>query len=131
MKNLESVESQLRSWAPRQPSPKLKEHLFGAPTALSHREHHRLALHLNWQSAWGIAAATCILFVMTGLNLSRIAGLHAPAVPLSLASLSNVTSLAAAQHNCWSAPIFGWTNARQLHSPKRSFDLLNTNYLLR
>ena len=127
MNNPESLETQLRSWAPRQPSSRIKERLFGTTEQADVR---RVTQDwLNWHNAWPAAFAASLIALLTIVNMTRLAGLNVSGAQFTFASLSNVTSLEL-QHNCVSAPIFGWTNDRELHFPKRSFDVLNTNHLL-
>ena len=130
MKNPESWETQLRSWVPRQPSLRIKAHLFarGGKTPAC-----RVAQGwLDWHNAWPAAFAASLIALLTIVNVTRLAGFGVSSGPVTftVAALSNMTSVEL-QHNCVSAPIFGWTSDRQLHSPRRSFDLLNTNHLLR
>ena len=124
------MENLLRSWAPRQPSARLEQELFGTAAAPDPK---RVVwpFQIRWQGAWGAALAMCVVALFTVANVSHLSRLSTNEVPLTLASLSNVTSLAMGQHNTWSAPIFSWTNDGELRSTIRPFDLLTTNRLLR
>ncbi|MBC8094469.1 MAG: hypothetical protein H7Y43_01535 [Akkermansiaceae bacterium] len=60
MKEMNPLETQLRSWAPRPPSAKLKRTLFAETAPL--RPH----AGFNWQ--WLAPAAACLLFALTVFN---------------------------------------------------------------
>jgi len=124
MKNWESTETRLRSWHLRQPSARIEQALFGAP-APSGEPARR---HVHWQGGWAAGLATCAIVVLTVLNLAHLNGISA-SPGLIISNTTYAASFAAVQHNCVSAPIFGWTNDGELHSSNRSFDLYNTNLL--
>jgi hypothetical protein len=134
MKNWNSMEYRLRSWQPRRPSPRVEQNIF-APAHSSRRASwlHRVHFHLSWQSGWAAGIATCLVLAFTLLNFSHSTGvvwlpkLNTSAV---LSNSSYASSFVELEHNCVSAPIFGWTNDRELHSSVGSFDLLKTNHLL-
>lgn len=90
-------------------------------------------LHLSWQSGWAAGLATCVVVAFTLLNLtessgiSRLPGLNVAAVVSNSTYASSFVEL---EHNCVSAPIFGWTTSGELPSSIRSLELLNTNHLL-
>ncbi len=135
MSNWNSLEDQLRSWQPRRPSARVEQSIFApvtaAPKAKSFAQ--TVHFHLSWQSGWAAGLAMCLVLAFTLLNLTqttgitRLPGLNASAV---LSNSSYASSFVELEHNCVSAPIFGWTNDGEVHSSIRSFDLLNTNHLL-
>jgi hypothetical protein len=131
MNNRNSWEEQLRSWVPRQPSARIEERLFGRPEARAAARPH---IHFHWQGAWAAFAVASVVVLGTIANVSHLAASYNGGAAFSalsdqsyMASLSGVS----APHNTWSAPILGWTNSGKLPSTKRSFDVFNTNYLLR
>src|SRR5258708_2910604 len=135
MNDWNSLEDQLRSWQPRRASARVEQTLFAPISAPKHRTSllRNIHFHLSWQSGWAAGLATCLVLAFTLLNLThssgitRLPGLNASAV---LSNSSYASSFVELEHNCVSAPIFGWTNDGELHSSIRSFDLLNTNHLL-
>ena len=136
MSNWNSLEEQLRSWQPRHPSARVEQNIF-ASAAAAPKANKSLAqsihFHLSWQSGWAAGLATCMVLTFTLLNLTHSTGLTSlPRLNASavLSNSSYASSFVELEHNCVSAPIFGWTNDRELHSSIRSFDLLNTNHLL-
>ena len=135
MKNQDSLENLLHSWAPRRPSARIEQELFGTRCVLGAMRtsppYPRWPFHIRWQGAWGAAFATCVVVLFTAVNVSQMGRFSSAEAPWTMAALSNATTLTMAQHNTWTAPIFGWTNDRQLRSTIRSFDLLTTNRLLR
>jgi len=76
--------------------------------------------------------ATFAILLVTAVNLVHLHGVASGGAWNMAAAISNASyaaSFAEVQHNCLSAPIFGWTNDRELHSSMPSFDLLKTNLL--
>jgi hypothetical protein len=131
MNDWNSLETQLRSWQPRPPSAAVEEKLFSRPK--SERPRRGITLHVNWQSGWAAGLATCLILAFTLLNLTQSVGISTfPGVNAAavVSNTSYASSFVQLEHNCVSAPIFGWTSASGLPSSIRSFDLLNTNHLL-
>ena len=130
MNDSNSLENQLRSWRLREPSAAVEEKLFGSPQ----RPERLPAIRPHWQSGWAAALASCAILLLTLLNITHINGITAPTGLIASAAISNASyaaSFAAVQHNCLSAPIFGWTNDGELDFSNHSLDLLITNDLLR
>lgn len=76
----------------------------------------------------------CLVLAFTMFNLTHSSAIgRGPAWHVSavLSNSSYASSFVDLEHNCVSAPIFGWTSNGELPSSIRSFDLLNTNHLLR
>jgi hypothetical protein len=76
--------------------------------------------------------ATVAIVLFTALNLVQMEVRPSRTTLIASAAISNASyaaSFAEVQHNCLSAPIFGWTNDEELHSSMPSLDLLNTNSL--
>lgn len=76
--------------------------------------------------------ATLAILVITVMNLIHLHGVTPQGNIRITAALSNASyaaSFAEVQHNCVSAPIFGWTNDSELPSSIRSLELLTTNLL--
>jgi hypothetical protein len=89
--------------------------------------------HVSWQSGWAAGLGTCMVLAFTLLNLSQSSGLtraQSLIVPAVVSNASYAASFAAVEHNCLSAPIFGWTNDGEGLSTLRSLDSFNTNRLL-
>jgi hypothetical protein len=130
MNDSNSLENQLRSWRLRQPSDAVKKNIFGSPE----RPERPVAIRPHWQSGWAAALASCAILLLTIVNVTHINGIAAPSGLIASAAISNASyaaSFAAVQHNCLSAPIFGWTNDGELDFSNHSLDLLITNDLLR
>ncbi|HUA64771.1 MAG TPA: hypothetical protein VME24_02915 [Alphaproteobacteria bacterium] len=98
MKEMNSLETQLRSWRPRRPSAALKRRLFG--------------ISLAPRAAWFLGplapAAACALLIFG----SRSGFPNGPGMPIVLASNLNVTAFDgfANKENCWSSVTFDSTN---------------------
>ncbi len=108
---MEQLEKQLHAWAPRRPSAKLRQRLFG--TAKTPK-----ALSLNW-----LAPATAALLVMTMLFNQRhcasfiTAGQSGPFVAMILSNQNAAASLPAgfqSEQNGWPADTFDARNGSSL-----------------
>lgn len=122
------MEEQMRSWRPRPPSKQVEHALFGKPE----RPRYVPVMAMPWQRGWAAGMATFAILVFTALNLVQTQGGPGRSTLIASAAISNASyaaSFAEVQHNCLSAPIFGWTNDDELHSSMPSLDLLNTNLL--
>ena len=128
-----SMEDLMKSWTPRRPSRQVEEELFGTASGWSRVEVGRARPRLPWYQTLGASLAACVVVLLTVANFSQIAATGSGGVSFGLSNHSYAASLAmaSAPHNSVSAPIFGWTNERATVSTMRSFDLLNTNRLLR
>jgi hypothetical protein len=102
---MELLETQLRAWAPRRPSAKLRRRLFGSACAKAPK-----AFSLNW-----LAPATAALLVMTMLFNQRhcasliTAGQSGPFVAMILSNQNAAASLPAgfqSEQNGWPADTF-------------------------
>ena len=134
MKTPNSLEDLMQSWTPRRPSPEIAQKLFGRPTARAESRSRRHGIHLPWYQTLGASLAACVVAVLTIANFSHMAAnTESLNSPFSLSNNSCAASLAmaSAPHNNLSAQILGWTNEGSSGSSNRSFDLLNTNSLLR
>jgi hypothetical protein len=136
MKTPNSLEDLMRSWTPRQPSPRIEEALFGADSRTAKAQgRKRSAHHLPWWQTLGASAVAFAVAIMTLLNVAELSvtGAASRSTLLSLSNHSCAASfaLASAPINTWRAPILGWTNEGASGSIPRSFDLLGTNRILR
>src|ERR1051325_10495297 len=116
MNELNSVEKRLRSWRPRQPSARVEKAIFGVPEAPPTRQNHGGWVH--WQNGWAAGVATLAILLVTAVNLASLHGVPGASrvsIGAALSNASYAASFAAVQHNCLSAPIFGWTNDGELH----------------
>ena len=137
MKTPNSLEELMQSWTPRRPSPHIAEKLFGAeeqPVRAESRA-RRHGIRLPWYQTLGASLAACVVLVLTVANFSHMAASSSVAEGSGF-SLSNnncaaTFAMASAPHNNLNAQILGWTNEGSSGSSNRSFDLLNTNSLLR
>ena len=128
MKSSNSTEEQLRSWRLRQPSKRIEQALFGKPEPRPAKTTELI----HWQRGWAAGMATVAIVLFTALNLVQMEVRPSSTTLIASAAISNASyaaSFAEVQHNCLSAPIFGWTNDEELHSSMPSLDLLNTNSL--
>jgi len=132
MKNPNSIEELMRSWTPRAPSSRLEEKLFGTGNAQHAGRPH--SIHLHWRQTLGASAVAFAVAIMTLLNMVQLTGgATANGAHLSLSNHSSAASfaLASAPINTLRAPLLGWTNEGSDGLNLRSFDLLNTNRILR
>ena len=129
MSELNPLETQLRSWTPRRPSPGLKARLFGG----RQRPRTEARLSLGWLAP--VTACLLLLFVTFNQTGGGLAGVSATAGqgPIVAMTLSNV-SLAAYlpgsfpyERNALPADTFEWTNTSRSPSSIASFPLSKTN----
>ena len=119
MNELKELETQLRSWALRRPSPKLYRRIFAAPrpsavagSATSETEQPMASFHLHW-----LAPATVALLFLCALfnprsNL-RPPGVHGELIAVALSNQSAAAWLPgsfACGQNSLPAETFEWTN---------------------
>ena len=74
-----------------------------------------------------------MVLLITVLNFTHAARLNqtdAFIVPAVVSNASYAASFASVEHNCVSAPIFGWTKPGGAISTLRSLESFNTNHLL-
>ena len=132
MSNWNNVEERLRSWAPRAPSPKVKDRLFGqpaAPAAAALLE--ETPVH---PAAWHWVAPAMAVFVF-GLFLSGRAPVDLGPAPAllaqsALAEPARAAYYADAHHsgnNAVQVMTFDWTNAG--HSLTTTVPVAGTNRL--
>src|SRR5262245_33225217 len=112
MNEMDSLETQLKSWAPRRPSAKLEARLFGrAPARMSF--------------GWLAPAAACLLLAVSIVNprnegLLASVGDSGPWVGAALSNQSYAAYFPAnyrGAENCLAT--FEWTNGRASFSSKR------------
>lgn len=149
MSNWNQLETQLRDWTPRPPSPELKKRIFAepetAPVVAPRTPRGMPAFH------WLAPAAACCLTLFTLLRTNNFQNdrpdsreNHAIfAVAMSSLTASNPTATLPAhwfglsatdenlQWNIWSKASFDWTKEGQFLSTNRSLQLARTNYLMR
>jgi len=113
MKEMKSLETQLRSWQPRQPSARLRRRLFG--------------FSLNPRAGWMIGslapAAACLLMTV-GIFNSRTVISHEADFDGLACSWSNAASVVdgfADKQNHWSCVTFDSTNRNGLGTTIGSF----------
>jgi hypothetical protein len=129
MKELNSVETELQSWKLREPSARLERALFDVAAQPPRRRST-----FSWQSGSAAAIAAFAILMLTVVNVVQTTSVSHPSTLIASATISNASyaaSFASVQHNCLSAPIFGWTNDGELPSSNRSLDSFRTNHLLR
>jgi hypothetical protein len=128
MKKSNLIESRLRSWQPRRPARRIEARLFGAPGGAPARR------PWHWHHGWTGALTAAAFMFLAAWNAAHMGGIvWEPTVMAGMAvsNRSYAASLAAVQHNCFTAPIFGWTTDGEIPTSSGSFDLLNTNHSLR
>ncbi len=131
MKTPNSLEDQMRSWAPRRPGAQLEQQLFGTRNAKPETRNSPRPISLPWFQTLGASVVGCAVVLFTILNF-----LHLDATQnfsATLTSLSNHPSslaFANAPASTFPAPILGWTNDGTVSSPTRPFNVLNTNSTL-
>jgi hypothetical protein len=107
MKEINSLETQLRSWQPRRPSPGLKRKLFAAPVNATRR--------MAWILGSLAPVTACALLTFSTFNSGNYAGSSHP-VPVMAMVLSNQSSAAYAagndseSQNSLFSVTFDWTN---------------------
>ena len=121
MNNTKDLEMQLRMWAPRRPSPKLKEKLFGsqlAPAvehATRNTEHVSPAFRLSWLVPATVAlVAMCLIFNQRN-SPALVGSAHSgPMVAMILSNQSAAAYLPASYHPAMGRQnrldTFEWTN---------------------
>ena len=129
MNDMEQLENQLRSWAPRRPSAKLERRLFASPIGLEldPREEPEVTGHLHGlRLGWLVPAmAAFVLFCMLFNQRQSVNSSDETSSGL-LAVISNNQSAyppltSAGQQNRPSANTFEWTNGSGSTSSIRSF----------
>jgi len=125
MKETDSLETQLRSWQPRRPSPGLKRKLFAVPMWLAPK--------LAWALGSLASVAACVLLTLSIFN-SGNSGVSSHSEPMAALILSNRSDPAylpgnfqGAQNNV-SSVTFDWTNQGGLTSSMSSFPRGRMNY---
>jgi len=132
MNELNSWETQLRSWTPRRPSAGLKARLFARPVAA--RRERPFAL------GWLAPATVCLLMILVTFNqrngeLARMAASNP--VPMMAVTWSNMSFAAylpgsfVNHQNPVRPDTFEWTNHGHSPSSMASFPEFQTNYLKR
>jgi len=129
MNDMEQLENQLRSWAPRRPSSRLERRLFGGRGAVALKRQeadvttgHVQGLNLGWLVP---AMAAFVLFCMLFNQRQSVNSSDEPSSGL-LAVISNNQSAyppltSAGRQNRPSANTFEWTNGSGSTSSIRSF----------
>jgi hypothetical protein len=119
------LESQLRSWQPRRPSPRLKRKLFGSK---DRRETAALAL------GWLVPAAACLFLALTIVNqepaLSAGSARHEPLLGVISSNLSSTNLLPedrGTERNRVSPTSFEWTNLSGSTSSISPFSTVRIN----
>jgi hypothetical protein len=120
MKELDSLETQLRSWQPRRPSAVLEQRLFATPVNLMPK--------MAWFVGWLVPATACALLTFSVLiSGNGIPGRSSRPEPLAATMLSNKSLLVPAPENPWkgqnelSSVTFDWTNRSGSTSSMTSF----------
>ena len=107
MKEMNLLETQLRSWQPRRPSAKLKRRLFAAPA--------RVMPQMAWFLGWLAPATACALLtisVFSGNSLPGGSSRHEPTVAMMLS-------------NRYAAYVSGAFQSGQNDPPSVTFDRTN------
>jgi hypothetical protein len=110
MNEMNELEMQLRSWAPRHPSARLKRRLFGKPTADEQREP---SFRLSWlPPATAAMLLLCVLFNQHSSQALSSAGASSfVAVALSNQSVAPwLPGSFSREHNGLPTGTFEWTN---------------------
>lgn len=120
MKELDSLETQLRSWRPRRPSAGLEQRLFATPVNLMPK--------MAWFVGWLVPVTACALLTFSVLiSGNGIPGRSPRPEPLAATMLSNKSLLVPAPENPWkgqnelSSVTFDWTNRSGSTSSMPSF----------
>jgi hypothetical protein len=108
MKEMNLLETQLRSWQPRRPSAKLKRRLFAAPA--------RVMPQMAWFLGWLAPATACALLTLSvfnsGNSLPGSSSRHEPMVAMMLS-------------NRYAAYVSGAFQSGQNDPPSVAFDRTN------
>jgi hypothetical protein len=135
MKTPNSLEEQMRSWTPRQPSAQLEKRIFaeGEHTRESVTlDRPRRTLALPWYQTLGASVAGFVVVLLMVLNFTHLSAIQHVSTPFGpMSNHMSSLAMATAPRNTWTAPILGWTNDGTVGSSIRPFDLLNTNRILR
>ncbi len=147
MSHWNQLETQLQSWTPRRPSPKLKQAIFAsAPAPAPERERHPRVPAFAWLAP---VAACCLTVVTlfsanTNLRFHQSDGRENHAVfTVAMSSLTGSTPTSTLptkwlgltatdenlEWNVWSRASFDWTNEGQFLSTNRSLQLARTNLM--
>jgi len=120
MKEMDSLETQLRSWQPRRPSAGLDQRLLATPVSLMPR--------MAWFVGWLVPATACALLTFSVFTSGNgIPGQPSRPEPLMATMLSNKSFLAPAPESPWkgqnelSSVTFDWTNRSGSTSSMPSF----------
>ena len=120
MKEMDSLETQLRSWQPRRPSAGLEQRLFATPISLMPK--------MAWFVGWLVPATACALLTFSVFTSGNgIPGQSSRPEPLVATMLSNKSFLAPAPESPWkgqnelSSVTFDWTNRSGSTSSMPSF----------
>ena len=120
MKEMNPLETQLRSWQPRRPSAALERHLFAAPVSLMPK--------MAWLVGWLVPATACALLTFSIFNSrNAIPGQSFRGGPMVATMPGNQSYLVLAPdslqqgQNDWSTITFDWTNRSGFTSSIPSF----------
>jgi hypothetical protein len=109
MKEMDPLETQLRSWQPRRPSAKLKRQLFGATS--------QTVSKAVWLLGSLAPATACLLLTLSFFNsnngISRVSARPEPLLAMILSNQNYTayeTGHSQNRENNWSAITFDWTN---------------------
>jgi hypothetical protein len=109
MKEMNTLETQLRSWQPRRPSAALERQLFATPVSLMPK--------MAWFVGWLVPATACALLTFSIFNSGNaISGQSFRREPMVATMLSNQSYLVLAPdslrkgQNDLSSVTFDWTN---------------------
>jgi hypothetical protein len=120
MKEMNLLETQLRSWQPRRPSARLKRRLFAAPA--------RVMPQMAWFLGWLAPATACALLTLSvfnsGNSLPGSPSRHEPMVAMMLSNQSYaayVSSAFQSGQNDLPSVVLDWTNRSGSTSSMPSF----------
>lgn len=108
MNEMNSLETQLRSWQPRRPSARLKRQLFAEPASLMPR--------MAWFVGWLVPATACALLTFSVFTSGNDLGQSSRRAPLMATLLNDQSGLTPAPEgfrqgqNDWASVTFDLTN---------------------